>query len=306
METVVSWCRLKEATFSGFNGIPSQFVLLLGALPELLEVHVSCLAENMDLAPLDGFGVLEKYHSRGHTESTGKLLRYIASSQIVSLETSLGVEVLGLQSNASDAIHYISRFTALEALCVEWYDYGEGARPGGSIAAPNIIELTSLHNLRVVTIGDTELRVQIRDEDFYNLTRAWPRLRQLTIEMSPPYPTLRSLVILREHCPVLENLQMTVDASRVSRATADVENWSHPSVLHVNLSESTGGISPVECVARTLDGMWPNATFECGDCWDDSAWAIGWGACTWAIVQDQVIMLRKARGSQRIMQCTAR
>ncbi|KAG8863977.1 hypothetical protein FRB96_006850 [Tulasnella sp. 330] len=289
-ETAVSWCRLKTATFSGFYGIPSQFVSLLGALLDLLEVHVSCLAEKMDLTPLDGFGVLEKYYSRGCTESTEKLLQYIASPQTIVLEISLGVKSLDVQSHASDVIHHISRFTALEALCIEWYDYGEGATHEGFIAAPNIIELTSLHNLRVVTIGDTELRVQIRNEDFYNLTQAWPRLQELTIEMSPPYSTLQSLAVLREHCPALEGLRMTVDASGVSRARTDVEDWSHPSMLRVDLSESMGDVAAAEAVAYTLDVMWPNARIECRD--------IGSEFCIWKEVKKHMIQLREARDTQ--------
>ncbi|KAG8855672.1 hypothetical protein FRB96_006716 [Tulasnella sp. 330] len=286
INVVISWHRLKNATFWGFNSLPMELVSSLSALPDLDGVRLGDLARGIDLAPLGGFNALQRYSSMGYAESTGKVLQHISSSQMTAIEMTLQIKIFDVGfHDHSDVIHEISRFTALEALYVGWCGEG-GMRVEGFIIVPNIMELTSLRNLRRVVIGDTSLRIKMSSGDLYSLTQAWPRLRELTIEMSKPYPLVQSLAVLQKHCPVLEYLEMSVD-SRVSRSAAGGEDRSHPSVKHVNLSESIGGVAAVRDVAWVLDEMWPNADFKCGNTWRRFA--------SWGMVESHMKGLRIAR-----------
>lgn len=110
----------------------------------------------------------------------------------------------------------------------------------------------------------------INDDDVEKMAIAWPRLRTLSIcrrTVLQPGPTVKSLVHLRKHCPMLEHVEFGdmnamggIEALLTLCSSADFDTWPKPVSAEgkVTVLVRAGQVADFDLVAQLLRKLWPN------------------------------------------------
>ncbi|KAF7362748.1 hypothetical protein MVEN_00624300 [Mycena venus] len=106
--------------------------------------------------------------------------------------------------------------------------------------------------------------IDVDDDAIRSMAKAWPRLEILSLtsraRAHPLRTTLRSLLSLAQHCPLLEHLEMGVNATDVP----NIDFTSRRRVINYNLVEWDVGDSRLSSpllVARFLSGLFPELKY---------------------------------------------
>lgn len=169
--------------------------------------------------------------------------RGVSSKLLETLDVKTVIEGLAGISQELEA------FARLKVIKVHFF---EGPMSFDSIAClGNCHELTALH----IELEEEEEN-EITDEEFATLAESWPELRSLKMETTRgPTLTLRGLECLAEHCPKLQTLHITVDASEVDDTPVEC---SATHVTDLALRWSLVSTSSIHLIANFIGDMWPN------------------------------------------------
>ncbi|KAF7290773.1 hypothetical protein MIND_01318200 [Mycena indigotica] len=118
----------------------------------------------------------------------------------------------------------------------------------------SLASFSKLHTLRIATY--TGFRID--DDALERLAQCWPNLKSLRLcsmcrKQTPPLTTLAGFFALSQHCPLLEDLTMAVDATDVAPEHPRPFVKSPLHFLHVKESP----IDDAEAVAKYLSGTFP-------------------------------------------------
>ncbi|KAF8134673.1 hypothetical protein K438DRAFT_1997714 [Mycena galopus ATCC 62051] len=192
------------------------------------------------------------------------VLRHVHFSTI-TIEFAVGFLLL---SNWSLVDFYASTTVHAPKLCESFFwEYDDEEIPSDDAHADYVVDghilavLFCFTNLTEITL-EASVGFDIDDAMAWDIARAWPRLTELKLSAArhvhyPSHMTLLGLKAFATHCPALESLAITFDASAAPSSDGSAEAIS-PQLRLTDIDIGTSPITDPPAVAKFLGVLFPN------------------------------------------------
>ncbi|GJE95038.1 hypothetical protein PsYK624_112170 [Phanerochaete sordida] len=272
LRTTVS---LTQASFICLASLTTLHVLRVAA-PVLLDSHLTSLTPRSL-----SFPELVELQLQGRIEDVARLLSACRLPQLhfLDLELNMSAEemAMSLSPDSGSSVHSVERlttalagFSAVGMLCIELH-----TQPGREdVPGEALLPLAALHDLRIVHLR--KFPVRFTPEVVAALARAWPRLKDLSLNEHADYGAASTGICIEdlrpfaEHCPVLRKLVLPVAPSPAtahspSRGASTAPPAPH-GLEHLDLRHSQIE-SEEECrrIAQFLVAVFPGVRLQTRD-----------------------------------------
>lgn len=237
--------------------VDDELLLHLGCLPRLRSLFccVEDSTEQWEIGP-PRFAALEKLTIRGGLAKATRFVSHHISGCLksITVKTNRPEDPLGISELAKAALGKHSN--SLSSFGLEWEDNITSSEFPLSSLKP-LYKCCRLEDLFVSSTGP---KIIYEDDDIWEIAKAWPLLRGFIVvrygnDDKKPTTTLDSLCAFAKHCPSIEYIALSLDAS------GEIPDWesSNPRAdVHFKLRTLQVYNSPcgdVEGVFAFLDRM---------------------------------------------------
>ena len=186
----------------------------------------------------------------------------MSCSTLSSLVLHVKVPYASNESRWTDLFSNLQKSISRDSLTIATF-FISGSQFPIPLSFQSISPLLHFQNISEFDCGGTNL--DLGDDDVIRIAKAWPRLKTFMIDSSPnpskPRSTLHALATLAMHCPELEFLVISIDATIV----IDYEDKGQPGKgrFDSRLRKLNVGHSPIDDpdrVAAFIADIFPNVT----------------------------------------------
>ena len=237
---------------------------VIAQLPVLttLKLH-ACQTKLLPSSSVTGFPALRHLSMEDCSiDSCLYVLKRMSCSTLSSLVLHVKVPYASNESRWTDLFSNLQKSISRDSLTIATF-FISGSQFPIPLSFQSISPLLHFQNISEFDCGGTNL--DLGDDDVIRIAKAWPRLKTFMIDSSPnpskPRSTLHALATLAMHCPELEFLVISIDATIV----IDYEDKGQPGKgrFDSRLRKLNVGHSPIDDpdrVAAFIADIFPNVT----------------------------------------------
>lgn len=228
-------------------------MVLYSKLLRLAELHLSIpdfsdFSSTVGFAP-GSFPSLERLQIRGKPRVVAQVVSNVTSPLLAFLSIEICPTGMFMALPFEACIFPRS----LTSFSLEWSNPCSFGSPLNLASLRRLSDCPLLENVSIHAFGS--VMISVNDNDITTMATAWPNIQSLSIAQTTPHrplTTLASLQALAKHCPLLQRVQIAVDASVGS---TEVIGRSHLQLRSLNLGCSPCG--QIDSIVGFIKGMFP-------------------------------------------------
>lgn len=264
-EAIPQLLDLQVVKIKTADGVDGDMIAQCAKLPVLQKLSLQISEKATEyLGPFDlqGFPALQALHMSGFI---AQMARVVSSFHFPHLK-SLFIDIPNFETEAS-ALQSCNFPHTLIDFTFRWASYGSSPDPFDVSLLQNLHLCPMVERVRIVTEGHS---ICVTDHHLEQMAIAWPCLQYLGIAREPrsgddrqkfprPEATFLGLQALVEHCPLLRQVQIALDATQTGKElTSPAHNppiASHLCTLDLRYSPCGSASVIVEFLTRTFPAL---------------------------------------------------